>query len=805
MLADLHFALRSIAKERWFSASAIVVLALGIGVNATGFALVNGVLLRERSGRDSDHVYVLSWRGPARAAGFSLPDLADWRIESQSFAFVAGVMDQRLNVSDDRGLPALIFGARVVGDAFLVFAQQPVLGRIFTADDERQGAAPVVIIGRRLWRERYHEDPGVLGTTLRVNGIPATIVGVMPEGFRFPGNAELWTPLIPTTEEAARSNRFMNAFARLKPGVSRRMAEAEADSLARRVIDANRDETKEFDRVVIESVPERFLPGAARTMFLALMTAVSFVLLIACANVANLLLSRSAHRAREVALRMMLGATRLRVVRLLLIESVLLATAGGVFGLLLAYGGVRLFDAAVLDSTRPYWIVFAIDARTFLYVAGVCVLTAIIAGLVPALQMSKDNSYELVKEHARGSVGRTRAQRFSGAMVVAQLALTIVLLAGAGLMVRSFQNLQSVDIGYDTRNVLLMRLLLPAAKYSALDARTAFYDQLESRLGAVAGVDAATVTTAVPPNLNETRRVEIEGRTTTDVPPAVAMVKIGPRFFHVVDRALLGGRGFQSSDALPGSESVIVNERFARMFLPDENPLGRRMRFVQRQSDGTITPGAWRTIIGVSPTLRHSAPEQMIPNPVVYVPYAFEAPIGAWVMVRTPLPAGAMFNEFRRAVQSIDPDQPIYNTQTVDELLRERRWTYSAFGGAFAIFGIIALALSSAGLYGVVAYSVSQRTQEIGVRVAVGARSVHVLWLFLGRGLRQVAAGIALGLAGALGLSGALRSVLVDVTPGDPLTFTGATCVLAAVALTACLLPVWGATRLDPLAALRQE
>jgi predicted permease len=707
-----------------------------------------------------------------------------------------------MTISDDRALPEQAFGARITADAFAVFGQRPLLGRTFTSDDERTGAAPVAIVAHHVWRNRFQEDPAILGATLRVNGSPATIVGVMPPGLRFPDNAEVWLPWIPPAEQQKRSSRPLLVFGRLKPEVSLREAQAEAAAIAARLIAAYPEDTKGFSRVIVQSVPERFVGGPARTMFLATMVAVSFVLLIACANAANLLLARSGYRTREVALRMALGATRLVIVRQLLVESLVLAGAGAAAGLGLAYGGVRLFDAAVLDRTRPYWIVFTIDYVVFGYVAAVCVLTAVAAGLAPALQVSGANTVAAIKDGARGTLGGARTRWFSGAMTVIQIALTIVLLAGAGLMARSFQNLRSVEIGYDPVHRLSMRLQLRGPKYATEGARRGFYERLEAGIEKIPGVEAAALTTAVPPFNNEERRVEIEGRAADGQPALVSVVRIGPRFFDVLDRPLLRGRGFQTIDTHAGSAGVLVNERLARQHFGTADPIGRRLRFVDARA---ATPQPWRTIVGISPAIRHSAPADAESDPVVYVPLAGEPPGGAWVMVRTPLPVGTVTPDLRRAVQAIDPDQPISDIQTVADLMRERRWPYTAFGGAFAAFSAIALVLASVGLYAIVAYAVTQRTQEIGVRRAVGAHGGHIAWLFLKRGLTHLAIGLALGLAGAFALSGVLRSMLVGVSPGDPLTLAGVSAALSAAAIAACLLPVRRAMRIDPLAALRRE
>ena len=807
MLQDLRFALRLIAKERWFSAATILALALGIGVNATGFTLVSGVFLRERSLRDANQVYVVSWRTAAgRRAPLSYLEFEDWRQQSRSFAHLAAVEEDTLNISDERALPEQVFGARVSAEAFAVFGQQPLLGRTFSPEDERLGAPPVAIVAHHVWRNRYREDLAVLGSILRVDGTPAAIVGVMPPGLRFPGNAEVWVPLMSTVAQSQRSHRALMVFGRLNADMSRRQADAESAGIGQRLIAAYPDDTKDLRGVLLESVPERFVGGPARTMFLAMMAAVSFVLLIACANVANLLLSRSVFRAREVAMRCALGATRLRIVRQLLVESVVLGAVGGALGLLLAYGGVRLFDAAVLDPTRPYWIVFEVNLAVFAYVAAVCVFTAILAGLAPAFHVSRTSAGTVLKEGARGTIGGLRARWFSGAMVVSQLALTIVLLTGAGLMARSLLNLRTADLGFSPDHLLSMRLQLPGTKYGTPDARRAFYEQLESRVSGIAGIDSVAITTAVPPAHTEGRRVEVDGLEAPERPPSVSVVRIGLRFFDVLDRRVIRGRALQAEDATPGTDGVVVNERLVRQLFGNDDPIGRRIRFVQgRPGDPNVTHGPWRTIAGISPPIRHSAARDVETEPTVYMPYSTEPPGSAWVIVRTGLAASSVSDEIRRAVQAIDSDQPVFTIQSLEDQLRERRWPYTAFGGAFAIFAIVALVLSSVGLYALMAYAVTQRTAEIGVRMALGARSRHVAWLFLSGGMTQLAIGLAIGLGGAFALSGVLQAVLVDVTPGDPLTLLTVTVILTAVAIAACLLPVRRATRIDPLTALRQE
>jgi predicted permease len=436
MLRDLRFTFRLIAKERWFSAAAVVALALGIGVNAVGFTLVNAAFLRGLPFDGADRLYTLSWQGRGRSP-VSEVELQDWRESSRTFAAFAAFRNGTMNISDARALPEQARGTWISANAFSLLRQPTLLGRDFSPADDRKGAEPVVIVSYTFWKNRYGGDSNVLGTPVRLNGMPATIVGVMPDGMRFPDNTEVWAPAIPLEGADKRDARSLRVFGRLADSSSRREAQTEMDGIAKRLAGAYPDSYKTLTGIRIETFTERFVGGAAKTMFLVMMGAVGFVLLIACANVANLLLSRSANRAREIAVRTALGATRWRVVRQLLVESLVLAFVGGSLGLLLAYSGVRAFDASVSDPGKPYWIDFRVDYVVFGYVAAICALTAVLFGLAPALHVSKTNNNEVLKEGGRGTTGNRRARWLSGTMVVTELALTVVLLAGAGLMVRS--------------------------------------------------------------------------------------------------------------------------------------------------------------------------------------------------------------------------------------------------------------------------------------------------------------------------------------------------------------------------------
>jgi predicted permease len=816
MLQDLRFALRMLVKERWYTAVAVLALALGMGVNATVFTLVNAVLIRGLPFRDSGSLYMVALK-PQRGqrAGVSYPDLADWRAQSRTFTGLAAYSNASMNISDDRGgLPEQARGAWLTANAFGVLGQPPLLGRDFGPEDERKGTEPAVIIGYSIWKNRYGGDPNILGRVIRVNGRPSTIVGVMPENMKFPNNTELWGAFVPTPEQDKRSWRGLSVFGRMRGGGTRKQAQAELDGIAAQLAAQYPDTNKEFSGAVIETFNERFNGGQIRTVFLSLMGAVGFVLLIACANVANLLLSRSAHRTREIAVRVAMGASRWRVIRQLLIESILLGFIGGAIGLLLAVFGVRMFDAAVADTGKPYWIVFSIDYVVFAFLASICVVTGIVFGLAPALQVSKTNVNEVLKESGRGNAGGRRARWLSGTMVVVELAATIVLLVGAGLMVRSFLKLYTIDIGIRTDNVMAMRMQLPDTKYSTPEARRAFFERLEPRLQAIPGAEAVAVTTSVPPFGTGRRHVEIEGRPARkpeDDPLQVSTVTISPGFFDVVGVQLRRGRKFHEADGAAGSETIIVNEKLAAQFFPGEDPIGKRIRFPQnapppgQQPPAAQTPPAWRTIVGICPPIRHSSPQDADPPAVAYLPYRQDPPLGSTLLIRSRLDAASMMNVVRREVQAVDPDQPVFTVQTMDQMLAQARWPYRVFGGLFALFAFIALLLSAMGLYAVMAYSVTQRTQEIGVRMALGAVGRQVSWLILKRGLTQLGLGLSIGLVGAFALSRVLSSLLVQVTPTDPVTFVAITGLLMAVAVAACLIPARRATRVDPLVALRAE
>jgi putative ABC transport system permease protein len=808
MLAnDLRFAVRMLLKDKWFTLVAVLALGLGIGLNATVFTFVNAVLIRGLPFHDPQQILHVNGRNTAtgNGSGISYLDAAELRAQSKVFASLAAYRNNSFTVTEHGRPPERVRGCAMSSSSFTLLGQEPLLGRTFADGEDKPGAHPVAILGYGLWKSRYGGDSQILGRVININGTAHEIVGVMPEGMKFPESAEMWRPLIPEADDLKRRDqRLLNMFGRLAEGRTREAGAAELSAIASR-LEAQFPESNKNMGVEVMTFNERFNGGPIRAIFLSLLGAVGFVLLIACANVANLLLARSANRAREVAVRCALGASRARIVRQLLVESVLLACIGGLFGLGLAHFSVKLFDAAVANVGKPYWIVFTFDPTVFGYFAAICLTTGIVFGLAPALQVSRTNMNEVLKEGGRGNAGAVRARRLTSAMVVAEIALTIVLLVGAGLMVRSFLKLYSLNLGVDTSHMLTMTVQLPNAKYSTSDERRIFYDSLMARLQAIPGMQSVAIATSVPLAGGDGRGLEIEGRPPAkpEEAPRTSTITVSSNYFDAMDVAIRRGRGLRETDGAPGSEVVVVNERFVTRFFPDEDVLGRRIRLVAGSAQKP-EPGSWLTVVGVSPTIRQGNTQNREPDAVVYQPYRLQSPGIMNIIARSQVAPTSLTTQVREAVQAVDSDLPVFNVQTMDELLAQNRWPFRVFGTMFTLFALIALVLSAVGIYAVTSYSVTQRAQEIGVRMALGAQARQVSWLILRRGLVQLGIGLTIGIALSW-FAGTPLQAVVQVPPRDPVTFAVILSVLIAVTLAACLIPARRATQLDPLTALRIE
>jgi putative ABC transport system permease protein len=803
VLQDLRLAFRLIARGRGSSVAAIVALVLGIGANTVGFTIVYGALVRSLPFEAADDLYVLSWNlRSGRRGNAAVADLEQWRAQTHTFEALAGYSTAAISLSDERDLPEQVDATYITSNMFGVLRLPPILGRDFTGADEQPGANPVAVIAAGLWRSRYGTDPAALGQTIRVNGRPTTIIGVMPDGMAFPETTAVWLPFVPTDAQRIGPQRVLRVFGRVRDRPSPDLARAEFGAIAAAMIAAAPDRLKDVTGIRVETFQTRYIGGAGRPMFITVLGAVSFVLLIACANVANLLLSRGCERAREIAVRSAIGATRARIARQLLIESGVLAAIGGVGGLLLAALALPIVESQVARSL-PYWVTFRLDPLVFAYVAGVCLLTVAIFGVVPALQISKGGHGNVLKDGGRGLSSGVRSRRFGGAIVVAEIALTMVLLVGASVMIRSFMTLYLVDLGIRVDDLVTMRVHLPTSRYASAESRREFFERLLPRLQTIPGVEAASATTGVPPLDGGERLVEIDGA--TDAPINVGTVTITPEFFDVLDVPLPRGRRFRALDGASGTETVIVNTHFARRFFGEGDPVGQRIRFTTRDAIVGKPIDGWRTIVGVCPDIRQGSSLDEYVNAVVYIPYRQESPADAAILLRTHVPPATIMRAVRREVQALDPDQPVHALQTVSQVLAADRWWQRTWGGVFGVIAAIALVLSTVGLYAVIAYAVAQRTQEIGVRMAVGAARRQVVWLVLRRGLGHMALGVLAGTIGSTALANMMPGGLVGMSAIDPLALAAVTALLTVVCLIACVVPARRATRVDPVVALRAE
>jgi putative ABC transport system permease protein len=814
---DVRFAARLLLKDKWFTLVAAVALALGIGVNATVFTFVNAVLIRGLPIADPDRTMAVdSWdRGRSQGRGVSYLDYRDWRDNTKTFESFGAYNGNVGNLSDEGQPPERYNLSNITANGMSILGTRPVLGRDFVPDDDRRGAPAVALIAHGVWQNRYGSSPSVIGRQVRMNDVPATIIGVMPEGFRFPFNTDLWMPLAQITglEEQKRNTRSLQAFGHLAPGVTRAQAQSELVNISKR-IEAENPETNKDIQARVQTFNEQQNGGPIRTVFLSLMGAVAFVLLIACANVANLLLSRATNRAREISVRVSLGASRWRVIRQLLLESVLLAVVSGLAGLGIAAIGIRWFDRATQDVGRPYWIQFTIDANVFAFFALVCLGTGIIFGLAPALHATKVDVNEILKEGGRSGTAGVRARRWTGALMVTELVLTVVLLAGAGFMMRNFVTMYRLDMGVDTSKLLTMSLALPDRKYPALEQRLAFYERLQERLKSNPKIENATVTSNVPLQGGFLRKLEIEGKPldpNTQL-PNVTMLTVDPRYFKTMAMPIQRGRDLTDEDGMTGREAAVVNQRFAELHFKGEDPIGQRITLSIDLQGGAAPQGGiplklTATVVGIVPNLRQRDFQLPDPDPIAYLPFRTDPRGFMTLIVRSAGDPNAMTPILREEVRAIDPDLPLFGIRTMDAALAQARWPFRIFGTMFGIFAMIALALSAVGLYAVTAYAVSQRTQEIGVRMALGAQGNDVSWLFLRRSFIQLAIGLLVGMAGAFGVGKlfAATDLLVQNSAGDPIIIGGIALLLGVVAVAASVLPARRAARLDPLVALRRD
>jgi putative ABC transport system permease protein len=811
---DLSYAVRTLVRSPAYALIVVVTLALGIGANAAIFSVADAVMLRPYSYPDIDRIIAINER-TRRGDEMSVawPTFQDWQASNRSFEQFGIYRSTTLNLTggdQPERLPAAVASSAVFG----VMGIRPSLGRVFGADDDKPGAARTAVISERLWRSRFNVDPAILGRTLVLNGEPHVVIGVMPAGMRFPSRlTEVWLPLgpvIPTLPTSRGMHPGLFVVGKLKPGVSFESAAADMDAIARRLEQAYPESNRD---VAVAMIPyyEQIVQSIRPTLYV-LLGAVGFVLLIGCANLANLMLARAEARQREIAVRAALGAERRRIIQQLLTESLVLAVTGGALGVVLATWAVKLFVAS-RPATIPRIDLVTVDLRVIAFAAMLSILTGIVFGLVPALKTSRSDLLSSLKQTARGS-GLAPSRRFRSALVIVQVALALVLLVGAGLMIRSFARMMAIEPGFDPEGVVTMRITLPPAKYRELDRWMAFHDELVRRFSSIPGVNAAGINSSIPlEGGGAESNLVVEGR---PLPPPggpgtpCLFQASSAGYFNAMGVALVRGRTFTAQDSNAAPRVAIVDETLVRRLFPDEEPLGKRIAF---EFGGTRTNPTfvWREIIGIVRHVRHYGLVSEPPYVQVYVPFDqlpiyFEQRRPAMALVaRTGMSAEALTAAVRTELAAIDRDIPVYGVQTMQTYLAQSteqpRLSVLVLGG----LGALALVLAVIGIYGVVSYSVAQRIHEIGVRMALGATRSDVLRMVAGQAVALIAAGVAIGAAVSLALGAVMETLLFEISARDPATLVSIAAILGGVGFVASLVPAGRATRVDPLVALRTE
>ena len=802
-LQDLRYAARSLAKTPLVTGIAIACLALGIGVNATIFSVVDGVMLQPSPFKDADEIVILNSSNPRERitrGGISYRDLIDVRDHASTLQTLGAYQMRSLTIADGSREPERYPGQLVSWTLFPLLGVQPVIGRNFEAADDRACAEPVVMLSDDVWTVRYGRDPSVVGRAISINGTAHTVIGVMPPRFAFPETHKLWVPITPYVLNQARDQRGLQVFARMKPGVSHEEVRSELGALGTRLAQAYPAENANWS-LAIRPVSEAMVPDQVRLMMISMMGAVTLVLLIACANVANLLLAKAALRQREISIRAALGAGRWRIVRQLLTESVCIGLLSAPLGIAIAWLGIRLLDSSMPQDQVPYFIHWSLDARALAYTISISALTGIIFGLAPAFQAVKGDLQSTLKEGGRGNTGGSRAW-VRNTLVVAEVALSLVLLIGASLFIRSFLNLQTAVVGFDTTPLMTMRFYLPGAAYEDDGAKARRVDDIVRRVEGLPGVQAAFASNWVPMGVGGGGgRVLVEGRAVeAGQEPGITFVGVTPRMRQTLDIALVSGRDMTASEGSARIPVALVNQAMAQRLWEGTDPVGRRFKVM-----GEGTP-EWFTVIGVVADFRHRQGNNTDPQgPAAYVPYLFQVSLNTGLTVRVAGQPSAITAAVREQIRVSDATLPIFDVRSAEELRQLSYWQFALFGSMFGTFGFVALLLASIGVYGVLAYSVSQRVQEIGVRMALGAERRNVLALIVGQGLRLAGIGVVLGLIGSWGVTGFVSSVLYNVTPTDPVSFIGVSAFLTFVAAVASYLPARKAMAVDPIVALRND
>jgi putative ABC transport system permease protein len=815
LATDLRYALRTLRNNPGFTAVVMLTLALGIGATTAVFTVVDAVMLRPYPYADMNRIMMITEvvrTGQQMSVAWA--NFQDWRAQNRVFESLGIFRGMVVNLTD-RGQPERLVGSLASSDVFRAVGMQAIVGRTFTADEDKPGAPRAAIVSDRFWRSHFGGDPDVTGKTITLNGESHVIVGVMPAGMRFPSRVtDVWLPLglfVPTFPADRGAHPGLFAVAKLKAGVTPERAAADMDTIARRLERqyplSNTDHT-----VSVVPYYEQIVDNV-RPALLMLMGAVAFVLLIGCANLANLMLAKADGRQRELAIREALGATRWRMAQQLLTESVLMAIGGGALGALLAWWGVTAF-VATRPATIPRVDQIAVDLRVLMFALLVSIATGIAFGLAPALRASSIDVLTSLKDAAaRGTRGAGRRMR--SLLVVGEVAIALVLLAGAGLAIRSFAALTAIDLGFDPAHVVTMRVSLPNARYPELPRWIAFHRELMQRASAIPGVEAAGLNSAVPlEGGGSESEVRYEGqpppRSINEEATACLFQAVTPGYFRAMGIAVVRGRTFDERDAAETTKVAVVEEALVRKFFGDADPIGKRIAF-EFTGHGASAQAIWREVIGIVRHVRHYGIAGEPANLEVYAPleqlplWFRERRPALTLFLRTPLEPEQLAASVRHAVESIDREIPVYGVQTMEEYVGQATEQPRLNMMLLALFAALALVLASLGIYGVLSYIVARRTQEIGIRLALGATRGDVMRLVVGQGMALALTGIAIGVVAAWALTRAMRGLLFGVSPHDPATFAAMAALLAAIAMGASYLPGRRATRVDPMVALRNE
>jgi putative ABC transport system permease protein len=819
---DVRFGARMLVKSPGFALVTILALALGIGANSAIFSVVNGILLRPLPFKNAARLVFLSeWSQQVPNMSVSYPNFIDWRAQNHSFDELAAFRSNGY-VLTGAGEPERLSVREVSQGFFPALGVEPAMGRNFTADEDRTGGAKTVILSHGLWQRRFGGDASIIGKTLTLNNDGYTVIGILPQKFEWQSPVDLYSPVGLNADKMQDRDSHPGIYlvGTLKEGVSVEQARADMKSITERLAQEY-PKTNTGNGFTLDTL-QNVATQSIRSSLLVLLAAVAFVLLIACANVANLLLARAASRGREIAIRTALGAGRGRIIRQLLTESLLLSLVGGGLGLLIATWGVDALLASVSDTVPNLLLEnVRLDARVLLFTLGASVLTGLLFGLAPAIQISKSNLNESLKEGGRGGSEGGARQRVRSFLVVAEVAISLLLLVGAGLLVKSFMNLRQADLGFDPARVLTFRLAIPEARYKENAQIENFYLALVQRIKGLPGVEEAGGTVGLPMNGGIESGVAVEGQEPKDRASSTVAVNLSvtPDYFRAMDIPLVAGRYFDEHDREGSEKVVIIDEMLAKRFFADESPLGKRLHMGTGIGIDPAQMPPWLKVVGVVKHVRHYGPSEQ-GRVEIYRPFNQFAiqpdspllqgqpltfPRSMSLAVRAAGEPTALTNSIRNAVGELDPEVPISAVQTMDEIVATNISPQKFATWMLGLFAAVAMLLAALGIYGVMAYSVVQRTHEIGIRMALGAERKDVLRMIVGQGMKLTLVGVGVGLVGSFLVMRAISDLLFGVKPSDPITYGGVALGLSLVALMSCLLPARRATKVDPMIALRYE